>query len=56
MADTNRKPDWVVKDGENSRTIGAGWTVEDEGICLRLAGKQLVEDDIYIYPFDKSAN
>lgn len=50
------RPDWVVKAprgyGKQARLerIGAAWNREDGGIGIRLAGKQLVEDDIYLYP------
>ncbi len=55
----SKKPDFVVKTpqvfGHKSRLvrIGAGWQREDGGICLRLVGKQIIEDDLYIYPTAK---
>jgi len=61
--ESNNKPDWTVKTqrgyGRKSHleTVGAAWNREkDGGICIRLIGKQLIENDLYIYPLDKTAN
>lgn len=54
----NKKPDWTVKTpkgyGRNQRlhTVGAGWSRDDGGLCLRLTGTQIVENDLYIYRID----
>ena len=59
-ANTNR-PDWIVKaprgQGRNSflERIGGAWNREDGGIGIRLAGKQIIEDDIYLYPNEPQA-
>ena len=52
-----RSPDWVVKAPKGSRLerIGVAWDREDGGICMRLAGKQIIDEDIYIYPMIDNA-
>ena len=30
--------------------IGAGWSRPDGGVCVRLDGKQLIENDLYLFP------
>ncbi len=56
----NKKPDWTVKtpkgSGSNQRLqpVGAGWSRDDGGICIRLSGTQVVEHDLYIYQIDNS--
>jgi hypothetical protein len=35
--------------------IGAAWSREDGGICLRLHGTQVIAEDIYLYPADDSS-
>lgn len=58
---TANQPDWIVKaprgQGRNSylERIGAAWSREDGGIGIRLTGKQLIEDDIYLYPNELQA-
>ena len=48
----DNQPDWVVKSPRGSRLqhIGVAWNREDGGIGIRLSGKQLVDEDIYLYP------
>tara|TARA_R110002167_G_scaffold186979_9_gene388128 strand:+ start:891 stop:1121 length:231 start_codon:yes stop_codon:yes gene_type:complete len=54
--ETGNQPDWVAKsprgNGRNQRLerIGVAWNRDDGGICLRLAGTQIVNEDIYLYP------
>ena len=51
-----QKPDFVVKSttgyGKNGRfrRVGAAWRREDGGLCVRLDGKQLVENDLHLFP------
>lgn len=51
-----REPDWIAKSRrqlgrtERLERIGAAWTRDDGGICLRLYGSQIVAEDIYLYP------
>ncbi|MEP3245484.1 MAG: hypothetical protein ABJN40_01675 [Sneathiella sp.] len=58
--DNNKKPDWTVKSPKGHgryhrlETIGAGWSREDSGICVRLSGTQIVENDLYIYPVERA--
>ena len=55
ISNTNQ-PDWIVKGprgyGRNSylERIGAAWNRDDGGIGIRLTGKQVIEDHIYLYP------
>lgn len=63
VEESDNKPDWTVKTargyGRKQRleTVGAAWNREkDGGICIRLIGKQLIENDLYIYPLDKTTN
>lgn len=52
----DNKPDWIVKAprgqhrNSNLERIGAAWSRDDGGIGIRLYGKQIIEDDIYLYP------
>ena len=54
--DNKNRPDWIVKAprgyGRQSRLdrVGVAWDREDGGIGIRLAGKQIIEDDFYLYP------
>ncbi len=58
--DNSTKPDWTVKTSKGHgryqrfETIGAGWSREDGGICVRLSGTQIVENDLYIYPVERA--
>jgi hypothetical protein len=60
-AQERKKPHYVAKSpkgqGRGSRLerIGVAWNREDGGICLRLAGAQIVDGDIYIYPITATA-
>ena len=53
------KPDYVVKSrrgyGRNAPflRVGAAWSRENGGICVRLDGTQLVENDLYLFPMDQ---
>lgn len=53
---TAKKPDWIVKapqnGGKTSRfeRIGAAWSRDDGGVCIRLVGKQVIDTDVYLYP------
>lgn len=55
-SDDKKQPDWTVKTakgyGRDQRfiTVGAAWDREDGGICIRLTGTQIVENDLYLYP------
>ena len=57
--ESHKKPDWVAKsprgNGEKSRLerVGAGWSREDGGICVRLIGKQVIDNDLYLYPISE---
>ena len=58
-----KRPDWIAKCprqiGKKERLdrIGAAWNrEEDDGICLRLHGKQIVTSDIYLYPYQPDAD
>ena len=50
------QPDWIAKVskgyGKKHRLerVGVAWNREDGGIGIRLAGTQIIEDDIYLYP------
>ena len=50
------KPDFIVKSasgygrGARFNRIGAGWSRPDGGVCVRLDGKQLIENDLYLFP------
>ncbi len=54
--DNGNQPDWVAKSprgqGRNQRLerIGVAWNRDDGGVCLRLVGTQIVNEDIYLYP------
>ena len=54
--DNGNQPDWVAKSprgiGRNQRLerIGVAWNRDDGGLCLRLVGTQIVDEDIYLYP------
>ena len=54
--DNDNQPDWVAKSprgqGRNQRLerIGVAWNRDDGGVCLRLVGTQIVNEDIYLYP------
>lgn len=54
--EAGNQPDWIVKSprgyGKNSYLdrVGVAWNREDGGIGIRLAGKQIIEDDLYLYP------
>jgi len=57
QTETQNAPDWVVKApkgyGRNSKLerIGVAWNRDkDEGICIRIAGTQIIADDIYLVP------
>ncbi|MCP5366732.1 MAG: hypothetical protein H6907_10000 [Hyphomicrobiales bacterium] len=57
-SDNGNQPDWVAKSprgtGRNQRLerIGVAWTRDDGGLCLRLVGTQIVDEDIYLYPLN----
>ena len=57
---SGNRPDWIAKTprgvGQQSKLerIGVAWNREDGGIGIRLVGKQVVEDDIYLYLNDPS--
>ncbi|MBO6655893.1 MAG: hypothetical protein JJ934_03315 [Pseudomonadales bacterium] len=54
------KPEWIgkqyriirVENGLKTRKerIAVGWNRPDGSIALRFSGKQIVENDIYLYP------
>ena len=53
------RPDWIAKSPrqigrkERLERVGAAWNrAEDDGICLRLHGTQIVTEDIYLYPYE----
>ena len=54
------KPDWIAKtpkglrEGQRLERVGVAWNREDGGIGLRLAGKQVIENDIYLYPSESN--
>lgn len=56
-----RLPDWIVKAPRPSdrkgrlERIGAGWTRDDGGICLRFHGTQIIGGDIYLFPADDAS-
>lgn len=56
------RPDWIAKSPRGRREksalerVGAAWTREDGGICLRLYGMQIVSADIYLYPVDAAGD
>lgn len=52
-------PDWVVKTpkgyGRKAKLerIGVAWNrANDGGICVRLAGTQIIAEDIYLFPIN----
>ena len=59
--DNGKAPDYVVKTakkiGNTQRLdrIGAAWKRDDQGICVRLSGTQLVTEDIYLFPITDPA-
>jgi hypothetical protein len=59
-ADKAKTPDWIVKTpkgyGRKQRLerIGAAWTREDGGICMRLYGTQVIEGDVYLFPLSEA--
>lgn len=58
--DQSKKPHWTVKTpkgyGRDQRfiTVGAAWNRDDGGICIRLTGTQIIENDLYIYEIDEA--
>lgn len=54
------QPDWVVKTPKGSgrkdrlERVGAAWDREDGGICLRLIGTQIVNEDLYLFPIQEN--
>lgn len=49
----SKLPDWVVKTPNGSgrlERIGVAWNRDDNGLCVRLVGRQLIDQDLYIYP------
>lgn len=58
--EASNQPDWVVKTpkgiGRKQRLerIGAAWDREDGGICLRLIGTQIVNEDLYLFPIENA--
>ena len=58
--DSGNTPDWIAKcpkhigRKERLERVGAAWTREDGGICLRLHGTQIVSEDIYLYPYEST--
>jgi len=56
--ESGTRPDWIAKCpkqvGRKKRLerVGAGWSREDGGICLRLYGTQVIAEDLYLYPVD----
>ena len=59
QAENGNRPDWVAKTskgyGRKARfeRVGAAWN-RDDGICVRLAGVQIVNEDIYLFPAGQS--
>lgn len=55
------RPDWVAKSpkGEGRKQklerIGAAWSREDGGICIRFHGTQVIGEDVYLYPMEETA-
>lgn len=55
-SEPTNQPDWIAKAskgyGKKQRLerVGVAWNREDGGIGIRLAGTQIIEDDIYLYP------
>ena len=55
-AETNNGPDYYVLSPRSTgrkqklERIGAVWTKDDGGLCLRLCGTQIVSGDLYLYP------
>lgn len=49
-------PDWIIKASRPSdrkgrlERIGAAWSRDDGGICLRFHGTQIIGSDIYLFP------
>lgn len=60
--ENGNRPDFVAKTtkgyGRKARfeRIGVGWARQREGgICLRLIGTQIVNEDIYLFPIADEA-
>lgn len=58
--ENGNRPDFVAKTskgyGRKARfeRVGVAWKRED-GICLRLIGTQIVNEDIYLFPIAQDA-
>jgi hypothetical protein len=59
-SESKSRPNWLAKiprgEDEKMERIGAAWTREDGGICLRLYGTQIVSADIYLFPIDQTGD
>ncbi len=60
QTENGNRPDFVAKTskgyGRKARfeRVGVAWKRED-GICLRLIGTQVVNEDIYLFPIAEEA-
>ena len=58
----DKRPDWIarqyrvirIEDGWKTRKerIGVAFNREDGGICFRPTGQQVIEGDVYFYPYE----
>ena len=55
-SEPTNQPNWIAKVSkgygkkQHLERVGVAWDREDGGIGIRLAGTQVIEDDIYLYP------